>query len=217
MSLNWVGAPTLRTTLAFRTWFFSLLAARLAECPAARATTRYIDPVGGNDALTPCPLPLSERPVTSYLAYAAADTIAATILPLAAYAAASSANKDLALMQASGDIERRSFDLVLWVQGTAAKPSLPCIKKSGHRVALKRLDEPSSVLPTVLGEQFSQAFFCDWTEDGNLLVNARKGGEASSDWGLVILDKSGNVMRELATAVRPYRNSGASWRKYGHQ
>jgi len=70
----------------------------------------------------------------------------------------------------------------------------------------------------VLGEQLSEASFCDWTEDGNLLVNARKGGEPSSDWGLVILDKSGNVMRELVTAVRPCSmSSGASWRKYGHQ
>jgi len=90
--------------------------------------------------------------------------------------------------------------------------------KSGHRVGLKRLNGPSSILPTVLGEQFSEAWFCDWTEDGNLLVNARKGPSSrSSDWGLVILDKSGNVMRELATAVRPYDHSGASWRKYGHQ
>jgi len=89
--------------------------------------------------------------------------------------------------------------------------------KSGHRVGLKRLNEPSSILPTVLGEQFSEAWFCDWTEDGNLLVNARKGDGHRSDWGLVILDKSGNVVRELATAVRPYDHSGASWRKYGHQ
>jgi len=89
--------------------------------------------------------------------------------------------------------------------------------KSGNRVGLKRLNEPSSILPTVLGEQFSEAWFCDWTEDGNLLVNARKGDGHRSDSGLVILDKSGNVVRELATAVPPYPNSGASWRKYGHQ
>jgi len=89
--------------------------------------------------------------------------------------------------------------------------------KSGHRVGLKRLNEPSSILPTVLGEQFSQADFCDWTEDGNLLVNATKDDGPRADWGLVILDKSGNVMRELATAVPPYPHSGASWRKYGHQ
>ena len=43
--------------------------------------------------------------MTSYLTYAAADAIAATIPPLAAYAAASSANKDLALMQASLDVD----------------------------------------------------------------------------------------------------------------
>jgi hypothetical protein len=89
--------------------------------------------------------------------------------------------------------------------------------KSGNRVGLKRLNEPSSILPTVLGEQFSEAWFCDWTEDGNLLVNATKGDGPRADWGLVILDKSGNVVRELATAVPPYPNSGASWRKYGHQ
>jgi len=92
-----------------------------------------------------------------------------------------------------------------------------CLTKSRSRVALKRLNEPSSILPTVLGEQFSEAWFCDWTEDGNLLVNARKGDGPRADWGLVILDKSGNVVRELATAVPPYPNSGASWRKYGHQ
>ena len=89
--------------------------------------------------------------------------------------------------------------------------------KSGHRVGLKRLNEPLSILATVLGEQFSEAWFCDWTEDGNLLVNATKDDGPRADWGLVILDKSGNVMRELATAVPPYPHSGASWRKYGHQ
>jgi len=48
-------------------------------------------------------------------------------------------------------------------------------------------------------------------------VNATKDDGPRADWGLVILDKSGNVMRELATAVPPYPHSGASWRKYGHQ
>ena len=109
-----------------------------------------------------------------------------------------------------GGCDARVDPLGEWVAWTG-------VTKSERRVGLKRLNESSSILPTVLGKQFSRVQFCDWTEDGNLLVNARKGGEASSDWGLVILDKSGNVMRELATAVRPYRNSGASWRKYGHQ
>ena len=50
--------------------------------------------------------------MTSYLTYAAADAIAATIPALVAYAAATNANKAMALMQASLDV-----DLAMRYQG----------------------------------------------------------------------------------------------------
>jgi len=85
---------------------------------------------------------------------------------------------------------------------------------NGKRVvAIKRMSEPSSAPSTLVGQQFQSVTFCDWTEDGRLLVNAKENGV----WGLAILDKSGNIVRRIPTAVPPNQKSYASWRKYGHR
>ena len=80
-------------------------------------------------------------------------------------------------------------------------------------VAVKHLSEPPSMPLRLLGAQFEWAFFCDWTEDGKLLVNAKENGV----WCLVILEKDGTIVRRLPTAVRPFPECRASWRKYGHR
>lgn len=80
-------------------------------------------------------------------------------------------------------------------------------------VAYKATSEPTWKPPTVLGEKYWSTYFCDWTEQGQLLVNV----ETSSGWVLVILDRAGNEVRRLPTAIRPARGPVASWRKYGHR
>lgn len=89
-------------------------------------------------------------------------------------------------------------------------------KMSGNQngtIAIKDTQSPASSPPSLLKTPYLAAFFCDWTEQGTLLANVREG----SNWGLVILDKSGNLMRKLPTEVRPAPGAIASWRKYGHQ
>ena len=87
-------------------------------------------------------------------------------------------------------------------------------------IRLKRLADHSSVAPTVIGKQLDRVSMCDWSEDGRLLVNVCESSSeknAGGDWALYILDKSGNVIRRLDTAVRPTEYDCASWRKYGHR
>lgn len=80
-------------------------------------------------------------------------------------------------------------------------------------LAYKATSEPASKPPTVLGDQYWSAYFCDWTEQGQLLVNV----ETDKGWILVILDRAGKEVRRLPTPVRPSRGPVASWRKYGHR
>ena len=80
-------------------------------------------------------------------------------------------------------------------------------------LAYKATSEPASKPPTVLGDQYWSAYFCDWTEQGQLLVNV----ETDKGWVLVILDRAGKEVRRLPTPVRPSRGPVASWRKYGHR
>ena len=80
-------------------------------------------------------------------------------------------------------------------------------------LAFKATSEPASKPPTILGDKYWSAYFCDWTEQGQLLVNV----EINREWMLVILDRAGNEVRRLPTPVRPSRGPVASWRKYGHR
>jgi hypothetical protein len=96
-----------------------------------------------------------------------------------------------------------------------------------HGVAFKRMDDPAELEPTVIaankvGPEYSHMLFCDWTDDGNLLVNACKGSASpdfmhGGDWRLLIISKQGNLLREVETSVPPYPGSVASWRRYWHQ
>ncbi|MGE5608077.1 MAG: prepilin-type N-terminal cleavage/methylation domain-containing protein [Bacillota bacterium] len=82
-------------------------------------------------------------------------------------------------------------------------------------VALKRLSEGASVPPRILtlGDTRWSLTFCDFTPDGQLLVNA---GPSQGKWRLLIMDKAGKVLREIPTDVAPQPSSYASWRKYRH-
>ena len=67
--------------------------------------------------------------------------------------------------------------------------------------------------PTILGKQFEDVVFYDWTSDGHLLVNLKHGGK----WQLAILDKEGKLRRIINTKKPPApRGWIASWRHYRH-
>jgi prepilin-type N-terminal cleavage/methylation domain-containing protein len=59
----------------------------------------------------------------------------------------------------------------------------------------------------------TSTYFCDWTEEGDLLVNYFDQGV----WRLGIVDLNGTLRRTLATDVPPAPGLVASWRKYMHQ
>jgi prepilin-type N-terminal cleavage/methylation domain-containing protein len=81
-------------------------------------------------------------------------------------------------------------------------------------VAYKAIGDHPTQPPTILSTSTS-AYFCDWTEQGQLLVNLQDGG--NGDWMLAVMDRQGRVLRRLSTPVRPARGPVASWRKYGHR
>jgi hypothetical protein len=82
-------------------------------------------------------------------------------------------------------------------------------------VAYKAVGEPLSKLPTIVGDPTASVYFCDWTEQGQLLVNVQD--SSGAPWMLAILDRQGKLIRRLPTAVRPARGPVASWRKYGRR
>jgi prepilin-type N-terminal cleavage/methylation domain-containing protein len=96
------------------------------------------------------------------------------------------------------------------------------IQDGGPRgVAMKRLQDPPSVMPTIIKAPSEFMIFCDWTESGDLLVNAtlppRNGAYQDAKWELQIIDTKGRLVRRISTAAEPFPNCMASWRKYGHQ
>jgi prepilin-type N-terminal cleavage/methylation domain-containing protein len=81
-------------------------------------------------------------------------------------------------------------------------------------VAWKTVGGSSLTQPTLLGNTYTQAYFCDWTEaSGEMLCNVSNGGA----WSLVVMDLAGTVKRKLGTPVPPGPGVVASWRKYGHR
>ncbi len=94
-------------------------------------------------------------------------------------------------------------------------------------VALKGIYDPAEVEPTIilplaLGPEFSHLVFCDWLSKDNLLVNACKGPASpdhmhGGDWHLMIINRRGNILREIPTGVSPYPSCVASVRQYWHQ
>ena len=84
---------------------------------------------------------------------------------------------------------------------------------SGRKVIqLKGIKDGVAQLPTDIRGDYQSVYFCDWTEEGTLLGNASRNG---IDWHLVIFDRQGQLLRELATDSPPAEGPIASWRKYG--
>ena len=86
-------------------------------------------------------------------------------------------------------------------------------RKSRPYIAYKGVNELSSAPPSLLGDQYSSAYFCDWTEQADLLANVKD----KAKWKLVILRRDGTLSRELGTDVPPAEGVVASWRKYEHR
>jgi prepilin-type N-terminal cleavage/methylation domain-containing protein len=86
---------------------------------------------------------------------------------------------------------------------------------SNGSVALKHVNEPPSKAAGIIKvDGFQSVYFCDWTEQGDLLGNATNDG---SHFVLIVFDRTGKVLRRLPTAVPPAPGVIASWRKYGHR
>jgi len=80
-------------------------------------------------------------------------------------------------------------------------------------IAIKPVREVSTAQPTILSTQWPAAYFCDWTEQGTILANVKR----PDRWQLVVLNKSGKIIRELATDIPPAEGPVASWRKHEHR
>lgn len=96
-------------------------------------------------------------------------------------------------------------EFVGWTQASAIM--------SGRKIAWKSVNDPTSRPPTIIGETFTEACFCDWTEQGQILANVFTGAA----WKLVIFDRNGKLVRDLPTTTPPAAGVIASWRKYGHR
>jgi prepilin-type N-terminal cleavage/methylation domain-containing protein len=71
-------------------------------------------------------------------------------------------------------------------------------------------DSPSTALTQITFPPLNRlAEFCDWTEDGQLLINTNQ--------KLSIITKDGVIVRTLDTDPPPEPNFVAAYRKYGHQ
>ena len=88
-------------------------------------------------------------------------------------------------------------------------------RKGADRVIhFKHVKDPLEITPTAVGETYRSAYFCDWTEDGNILGNVTENGR---DWSLAVFDRKGALLRLMATDPPPAEGPIASWRKYGRQ
>ncbi len=99
-------------------------------------------------------------------------------------------------------------EFVAW---TIWRRQRPCI-------AIKSARAPSTIPPTVIGDDFAGgAYFCDWTEGGDLLANVATVAN-STRWKLVILRRrDGSLSRELSLTMPPAQGVVASYRKYEHR
>jgi prepilin-type N-terminal cleavage/methylation domain-containing protein len=87
-------------------------------------------------------------------------------------------------------------------------------KNNKAYVALKATSAASWVAPFLVGDQYTNAVFCDWTEGGDLLVNVTELGKQK----LVILRRrDGSLSRELNLTSAPASGVVATWRKYEHR
>jgi hypothetical protein len=103
-----------------------------------------------------------------------------------------------------------------WVAWSRGKNSGCC---GPSLVALKGLDADARVPPTLLGSEYENVIFGDWTPEGELLVVARTGGQ----WRLGTLDLDGNWVRTIPTpyGIKEFGGSTpnakiVSYRHYRH-
>jgi len=80
--------------------------------------------------------------------------------------------------------------------------------------AVKHIRDPIALAPLFIGDPTTDTYFCDWTEQGNLLVNI---GTAKTNTTLAVYDRRGHLLRKLSTPTHPDVGVVASWRKYEHR
>jgi prepilin-type N-terminal cleavage/methylation domain-containing protein len=90
---------------------------------------------------------------------------------------------------------------------------------SNHRVAFKSMSDSSAATPNYI--EGNGLVFCDWTEDGNLLINAALSPDQANwlkpgSWELRIYNRRGEHLKTIPTAVPPHPAGPAVWRKYWH-
>jgi prepilin-type N-terminal cleavage/methylation domain-containing protein len=81
-------------------------------------------------------------------------------------------------------------------------------------IAMKHVRDPVAQAPTLIGSEFTMAYFCDWTENGNLLANVSMD---RTNYNLAIFDKKGRLVKKLETPTPPTQGHIASYRKYLHR
>jgi hypothetical protein len=81
-----------------------------------------------------------------------------------------------------------------------------------HLIAMKPARTSSLTTPTIFGDQFDAAYFCDWSEQGEMLINASRGGT----FQLMVMRRDGSIARTFPTPVPPIEGVIATWRKYEH-
>ncbi|MCY2950820.1 MAG: prepilin-type N-terminal cleavage/methylation domain-containing protein [Planctomycetota bacterium] len=121
---------------------------------------------------------------------------------------------------------RKNFSIgkVIWADTSGGRNANPRGDRMGewvawtrnNAVALKYLKNVASEVPRMLATEYGGATFCDFSPDGNLLINARKKDSRNGEWGLLLIDKLGKLVRDIPTEVAPARGGYASWRKYRH-
>jgi prepilin-type N-terminal cleavage/methylation domain-containing protein len=92
------------------------------------------------------------------------------------------------------------------------------ILDGGAWAAFKAVRDPAAHPATIVGlaglPSFQRIYFCDWTDDSNLLCNVTEDGV---NYSLAIFDRHGRFVKKLETEMPPAKGIIASWRKYGHQ
>lgn len=79
-------------------------------------------------------------------------------------------------------------------------------------IALKKVTDPATVQPTLVGQDFEEAVFCDWGEQAQMLACVKEGGK----WSLAVLNREGKLQRRLEARIGTIGSIPvASWRKYG--
>src|ERR1051325_5950244 len=60
--------------------------------------------------------------------------------------------------------------------------------------AFKHIRDATSAFPTLIGDPSTDTYFCDWSEQGHLLVNS---GTSKNNTGLAIYNRKGQLIRKL--------------------